>query len=330
MRHACPPIDFSVVIPTYRRNRELAEAIASVRAQSGATWEILVADDCPDGGAKPVVESLGDARISYLKNPNPTGGVPSVVRNLAWPLARGRFVHFLDDDDIVPAGHYEAVADAFARHPDVGLVFGRVEPFGVGPEVQLQHERRFFARAARTAARCAGFGRKLSFAGQMLFGPPILVCSAGVVRRECIAGAGGFDPNIRLMEDADFYVRVMRKYGACFLDRVALKYRIGVPSLMHSPNPPPAQLQLQRDGRRRMRAKYRHEHGPIEFYAMALFTKTVRAAWSYCRHTRVTAPAVAWVTAGWPRHLRSGNHGDDCFCAKRRDNPGSPPYPGSR
>ena len=146
------PIDVSVVIPTYRRTTQLIQAIASVQVQGGPTLEILVVDDCPDGSAESTVERMRDPRIVYLRNPNPTGGVPSIVRNLAWPKARGRFVHFLDDDDIVPAGHYAAVAAAFARRPDVGLVFGRVEPFGDGPEAQLQHERRFFAQAARSAA----------------------------------------------------------------------------------------------------------------------------------------------------------------------------------
>ena len=265
-----------MVIPTFRRNRELAEAIASVLAQTGVTLEVVVVDDCPDGGAASVVQHLGDGRVSYLRNRHPTGGVPSVVRNLGWPNAGGRFVHFLDDDDRVPAGHYEAVVAAFARRPDVGLVFGSVEPFGAAPDAQLQHERQFFARASRTARLCVRTGRKLAFAGQMLFDLPLLVCSAALVRRECVAGVGGFDPDIRLMEDADFHMRVMRRYGARFLDRVALHYRIGFPSLMHAPDPAVSQIELQREGRRRMQAKYRREHGWFEFWALALFTRTMR------------------------------------------------------
>jgi GT2 family glycosyltransferase len=249
-----------------------------VQRQQGVTLEILVVDDCPNGGARPVVEDLNDARVTYLRNPSPTGGIPSVVRNLAWPRAAGRFVHFLDDDDMVPDGHYAAVAAAFARNPNVGLIFGRVEPFGAGPEAQLQHERQFFARASRSAMLCTRFGRKRAFAGQMLFDNPLLVCGAAVVRRECVAGVGGFDPNIRLMEDADFNARVMRKYGACFVDQAALHYRIGYPSLMHSPNPPPAQRAMQSEGRRRMRAKYRQEHGALDFYTLALFTRALRIA----------------------------------------------------
>jgi glycosyltransferase involved in cell wall biosynthesis len=272
------PCDFSVVIPTYRRADELAEAIASVRSQAGVTWEILVVDDSPEGGAAVVLERFRDARITYLRNSHPTGGRPSVVRNLAWPLAVGRFVHFLDDDDIVPSGYYEAVVSAFTRCPGIGLVFGRIEPFGSGPQDQLHHERQFFARAARRAAVCSAFGRNRAFAGQMLFDLPILVCSASVVRREYLAGVEGFDPGIRLMEDADFHARVMRKYGALFLDRPAVRYRIGFPSLMHSPNPPASQLLEQREGRRRMQAKYRKEYGSFEFYALALATRMLRLA----------------------------------------------------
>jgi glycosyltransferase involved in cell wall biosynthesis len=271
-------VDFSVVIPTYRRRRELMEAIASVCSQAEVTLEILVVDDCPEGSARDAVESLHDGRVAYLENPRPTGGVPSVVRNLGWPRATGSFVHFLDDDDIVPQGHYAAVKAAFESHPGVGLVFGRIEPFGTGPEAQLQHERRYFTEAARKASVCGRFGRRWAFTSQMLFDRPILVCSAGVVRRECVADVGGFDPAIRLMEDADFYARVMRECGACFLDKVALRYRIGTPSLMHSPDPPPAQLREQRDGHRRMQSKYRKERGMGEFVALALFARTVLKA----------------------------------------------------
>ncbi len=268
-------IDFSVVIPTFRRRSELAEAITSVLSQQEVTLEILVVDDCPDGSAQNVVDGLHDTRVTYLRNPSPTGGVPSVVRNLAWPIAKGRFVHFLDDDDIVPEGHYAAVKAAFESLPDVGLVFGKIEPFGSGPETQLQHERRYFADAARSASLCGRFGTRFAFAGRMLFDRPILVCSAGVIRRECLVKIGGFDPQIRLMEDADFYARVMRQCGACYLDQVALWYRIGTPSLMHSPTPEPSQLQHQREGRRRMQAKYLKERGVVEFCVLAIFTRTV-------------------------------------------------------
>jgi GT2 family glycosyltransferase len=268
-------IDFSVVIPTFRRTGELMEALASVLGQTGVTFEVAVVDDCPDGSAREPVERLRDPRVTYIRNPQPTGGVPSTVRNLAWPKARGEFLHFLDDDDIVPDGLYAEVKRAFETHPKVGLVFGRIEPFGTCPEPQLRHEQRFFARAERAARACEWFGTKLAFAGRTLFDMPVLVCSAGVLRRKCVEHVGGFDPEISMVEDSDLYARVMREYGALFLPRLSLRYRIGRVSMMQSPVRSEADVRRQRAGRRRMQEKYRQEHGIFEFYALALFARTM-------------------------------------------------------
>jgi GT2 family glycosyltransferase len=268
-------VDMSVVIPTFRRPGQLAESISSALGQAGATVEVLVIDDSPEGSAERIVHELGDPRVRYLKNPSPTGGVPSVVRNLGWPLAGGQYVHFLDDDDIVVAGHYAAVKSAFALHPDVGLVFGRIEPFGSGPADQLNRERAYFERAARSARSSERFGARWAFTGRMLFDAAMLVCSASVIRRRCLLPLDGFDPNIRLMEDADYHVRAMRRFGAHYLDRTAIRYCVGYPSLMHAPNPSEAQLRAEREGRRKMQAKYRKAQGSVEFYSLALFARSV-------------------------------------------------------
>jgi hypothetical protein len=247
------------------------------------TVEILVIDDCPEGSARSVVESLNDSRIMYKKNDRPTGGVPSIVRNIGWPLSNGQFVHFLDDDDLVPSGHYAFVKSQFDKYPNIGMVFGRVEPFGQCPPSQLEHEVKYFENVARRAAACASIDCRFAFASAMLFGPAMLVCSAAVIRRACVERVGGFDPEIRLLEDADFFARVMRTCGARFLDSVSLQYRIGSPSLMHSPAPSALQLQRQRDGHRRMQRKYRAEHGALEFLLLALFSRTV-LRYAFRRH----------------------------------------------
>jgi GT2 family glycosyltransferase len=266
-------IDVSIVIPTCHRNEQLSAAIASVQRQSAVALEIIVVDDSAEGAARSVVEGFGDPRITYLSTTKPTGGIPSVVRNLGWSHTVGTFVHFLDDDDIVPDGHYHRALEVFARRPDVGLVFGRVEPFGDCPPAQLLHERTYFEDAARRARSCQNIGTKRILAGQMLFANPLLVCSAGILRRTAVERVGGFDPQIRLMEDADFYLRVMRECGAACMDDTSLHYRIGFPSLMHAAKPSAEQIQAQHDGRRLMQAKYRARYGVAEFYLLAAVTR---------------------------------------------------------
>ena len=267
-------IDVSVVIPTFRRPALLREAIESVRAQKGAEVELVVVDDSPEGSAAAIAGEFPDL-VRYLRNPKPTGGFPSVVRNLGWPLARGRFVHFLDDDDLVPEGHYAAALAAFEADPRVGVVFGRVEPFGDAPETQMDRERAFFRNAARRAAICSRLGPRVGFAAGMIFNQTLLVCGAALIRRGCVQRLGGFDPEIRLGEDVDFFGRAMRQFGAHLLDRVTLHYRIGSPSLMHAPVLSENEIQQHLAGAQRMAAKYRSERGLFEFSAMKGLSRLV-------------------------------------------------------
>jgi glycosyltransferase involved in cell wall biosynthesis len=262
-------VDFSIVIPTFRRPAQLRDAIGSVLRQTGVTLEILVIDDSPEGSAEGIVREFADDRLAYLRNPAPTGGKPSIVRNLGWPRTTGAFVHFLDDDDIVPDGHYAVVKACFESAPHIGVVFGRIEPFG-DDESLVRDERLFFARAGVRAARCQRFGGRWLFAACMFFQETLLVCGAGIVRRECVAALQGFDTELPLMEDVDFYARAIRRFGAHFMDRVVLRYRIG-PSLMRN-----RQHAAVDDSYRRMHARYRGERGFLEINAVRVLSRLMR------------------------------------------------------
>jgi glycosyltransferase involved in cell wall biosynthesis len=269
--------DVSVIVPTYRRPKELTEALASVLQQSDVAIEVIVIDDSPDGTARQIIDGFNDRRIQYIRNPKPTGGIPSVVRNIGWPLAKGDLVHFLDDDDIVPEGHYSNAMRIMSRSR-VGMMFGRIDPFGSCPVDQLVHERQYFLEAARSSLRAQRFGSRWGFVASMLFRDALLVSSASIIRRECVLATGGFDPAIRLMEDSDFHLRVMREFGVCFIDETTVRYRIGSPSLMHDPSPDPLQLERQIAGRRLMQSKYRVKRGLPEFCILAMFAKGLLAS----------------------------------------------------
>jgi hypothetical protein len=167
------------------------------------------------------------------------------------------------------------VRKIFCEHPEVGVVFGRIEPFGDAPETQMRHERQFFEDTARRALLCSRFGRKWAFTACMMFRRTLLICSAAVVRRECVQCVGGFDPRIRIGEDAAFYAQAIRQSGAYFMDRVSLKFRISNPSLMHSITPDAAEAQQLREARRLTHSRYRTERGALEFYTLKAFAHTV-------------------------------------------------------
>jgi hypothetical protein len=199
---------------------------------------------------------------------HPSGGSRARVRNAAWPRARGRFVHFLDDGDIVPVGHYDAAASAFAEAPGAGVVFGWIEPFGTD-QAALHHEREYFEKARQRVAACQRFGPKWALAATLLFDTAPLVGSAAMIRRECILPIDGFDAEVALVEDIDFYGRAIRRFGASVIDRATLLRRTG--PLVHRPGFGP----VLATSYARMRAKYRTEWGAADYYALRGFARTV-------------------------------------------------------
>jgi hypothetical protein len=65
-------VDISVVTPTFRRPRQLGEAIANLVGQSGASVVIIVIDDSPEASARDIVESIGDASTITLNSAPPS------------------------------------------------------------------------------------------------------------------------------------------------------------------------------------------------------------------------------------------------------------------
>lgn len=269
----------TTIIPTFRREKQLRQTLLSVLNQSEIGIEIIVVDDSPEASARPVVDDFKDHRMHYLHNPSPSGGFPSRVRNIAIPHARAPLIHFLDDDDLVPGGYYARIIPQFSKHPETGLIFGAVQPFGDGPAEQLDEERRFFAESSRLARLCRSMGNRFAFVSAHLFHHVLLVCSAGVVRRECAAALGGFDPELRLMEDAAFYAFIIRRFGAMFIDDVAIHYRINsLQSLMHVARLSPVDhdriAEQLKQARRRTFGRYREQFGDVEFFLLRTMART--------------------------------------------------------
>ncbi len=264
-------VQISVIIPTFHREKLVVEAVESALRQRGVSIEVLVIDDSSAGTARTAVEALGDNRVRYHRRAAPSGGRPALVRNDGSRLARGSFLHFLDDDDILQEGSLAALADALSRQPSAGMAFGSVEPFGEDAAA-LQHEREFFGEATRNARKLV---HRLQLAAHLLFRNTVLVNSACMARREAFDLAGGYDPEVVINEDAELWLRIARGSGFAFVDRQVVRYRTGAPSLMRDT--------LARDdmGQEKFRAayarmyqKYKRQYGWAEFYALKVLART--------------------------------------------------------
>ena len=89
----------SIIMPSYNTASFIAESIQSVLAQSHKDWELIIVDDCsPDNTDQIVKPFLADDRIKYLKNEKNSGA--AVSRNSALREAKGKWIAFLDSDDL--------------------------------------------------------------------------------------------------------------------------------------------------------------------------------------------------------------------------------------
>lgn len=89
----------SIIMPSYNTGKFIADSIESVLKQTYSDWELLIVDDCSTDETDKVVEPyLKDERIRYLKNENNSGA--AVSRNRALREAKGKWIAFLDSDDL--------------------------------------------------------------------------------------------------------------------------------------------------------------------------------------------------------------------------------------
>ena len=89
----------SIIMPSYNTANFISESIKSVMAQTYTNWELIIVDDCSTDDTDDVVKLyLNDSRIVYIKNPKNSGA--AVSRNRALREAKGKWIAFLDSDDL--------------------------------------------------------------------------------------------------------------------------------------------------------------------------------------------------------------------------------------
>lgn len=120
---------FSIILPTYNRARLLPRAIASVLEQDYRDWELLVVDDGSTDETSALVEDFiqREKRIRFFPRVH-EGLVPT--RNFAVAESRGSYVAFIDSDDEYKPGHLKLHHDYLLQHPQVQMLYGKVEVIG--------------------------------------------------------------------------------------------------------------------------------------------------------------------------------------------------------
>lgn len=186
----------SVVIPAFNRAFILPEALDSVLAQTYKDFEVIVVDDGSTDNTEEVLQPYIQRRgVRFLVQANQG---PAAARNRGIEAARGKYVAFLDSDDLWLPIKLSVQIPRMEAHPEAVMSYGNVLNFT--PEtgaVRLRYRRK--------AMRSGDLYHLL------VYKKILCLPSTVVVRKEVAQRVGGFDEALRRSEDRDFSIRMARQ-----------------------------------------------------------------------------------------------------------------------
>lgn len=187
----------SVVMTCYNEGEYIGAAVRSVLDQTCADRieSVVIVDDGSADDTLAVLDDIQawDPRIKVVRSP---GGVRvAACRNLGVSHTRGEVLAFLDGDDLWSPAKAELQLAHFAD-PQVGLSYTGFNLF-IGHDV-----------VGGRAVHVRDITRGDNLVRSYFLQDPALCPSSVMVRRTTFEAVGGFNPDIRLFEDTDFYLRV--------------------------------------------------------------------------------------------------------------------------
>jgi glycosyltransferase involved in cell wall biosynthesis len=197
----------SVVIPTRDRLGLLAQTVHTVLAQD-VDLEVVVVDEASTDGTAAWLASQGDPRLRTVHHDRPKG-VPT-ARNAGIEASRGRWVAFVDDDDLWLPGKLRDQLTAAERA-------GSRWAFGGALDITGE------PRLLRVTVPSEEDARRLLWSNVIPGGG-----SNVLVRRDLLETAGGFDPSVPIVEDWDLWIRLSLLSRPAVVQRPVLAYRIHV------------------------------------------------------------------------------------------------------
>ncbi|MBI5194536.1 MAG: glycosyltransferase [Nitrospirae bacterium] len=207
----------SVIVRTCKgRLNRLKEAVPSVLNQTYSNIEIVIVED-----------GSNDAEV-YAKDIPAMHGVSVVYRstpkvgrcragNIGLGLSNGKFLCFLDDDDIYFENHFEILVHELMTHPDVSGVYALA--FEVPTKI-ISEDRWEYKEFKRKIVYKQNFSRVL------LWHHNYIPIQALVFRRELYDNFGGFDESLEMLEDWNLWTRYTLSYNFMLVEKVTSLYRV--------------------------------------------------------------------------------------------------------
>lgn len=203
----------SVIIPTYNRADYLKQTLESVTKQTYQNIEVFVIDDgSPNDEAAKVCANF--EKVIYIKIDN--SGGPARPRNIGIKRAKGKYLAFVDDDDIWLPTKLERQVALLEQNPDFGLVHGCCET--INDKGELQN---------RIVGRLRNPQEKHGSVSLKMIGRWTVMMPTSFVRKDVIDIVGEFNEKMPSAgEDTEFWTRCSFETKFYYLDDPLVLYRV--------------------------------------------------------------------------------------------------------
>lgn len=215
----------SVVIPAFNAAAYLPETLRSLCDQM-ASLEIIIIDDGSTDNTAEVVGPLLSDRVRYQKEEN--SGGPAAPRNRGIQMARAPLIGFFDADDVALPGTLEASVDLMEANPGVGMLCTN---FHLGDEslnvttARVVDEKAGLNQAEKERLNESAWRIPSSEALAALLRNNFVGTPSVIIRREVFDRVGGYDENLKNLDDRDMWLRVARHYDLIYRDEPTFIYR---------------------------------------------------------------------------------------------------------
>lgn len=197
----------SVIVRTYNRPELLAKALASLKAQRFKDFETVVVND---GGSESASEVCRAAALPGLRYFRAVHGGPSAALNRGLEMARGDYIAFLDDDDIVYPNHLEVLVAALEKADGPGLAY---------PQVKYNH----FDGKGRLTATEVHTEPDIDLDKCLRYDP--IASMLVLVSRECFEKLGMFiESLVTTAHDWEMWIRIIKHYPFYYVPELSAEY----------------------------------------------------------------------------------------------------------
>ncbi|HJP95009.1 MAG TPA: glycosyltransferase [Pyrinomonadaceae bacterium] len=191
----------SVIIPSYNYGHFIGATFESLQTQTFANWECIVIDDGSTDDTADVVSRFAkrDPRIKFLQQQNRR---QAAARNNGLGHARGKYIQFLDADDLMEQRKLELQVEFLEEHPEVDIVYGDTRYFATERPEELLYT--MYGENIPWQPKLSGTGRDMLLS---LVRRNTVIVGAALTRRTVVERVGPFDEGLPPVEDWDFWIR---------------------------------------------------------------------------------------------------------------------------